>query len=323
MGTALVCVSGGVDSTAALLSCITGYSRVRAVFVDARGSGPPGEAVDACASLGIPLVVIPAVEEFRHRVYGPSCEMLSAGLTPNPCALCNAGVKLALPAGILEPGEMLVTGHYAGFEGGVLFRGADGTKDQSYFLSLVPMHILERCHFPLARSLKSEVRQRVDASGLPYIQKESQDLCFSLPGRGIPGDILDMTGNRVGSHQGIEGYTPGQRKGLGAHGDRKYVVRVHGPSASVVIGDENNLYTGKCTLNSINWLRKPETGVFSCSVQTRYRKPAAKAVVTIRGEVAEAVFTTVQKAVSPGQVGVLYEDSTVIAGGIISSREGG
>lgn len=291
--------------------------------MDARGSGPPLEAVDACASLNVPLVVISAGEGFRRLVYGPSSEMLSAGLTPNPCAMCNARVKLALPREILEPGEKLVTGHYAGFEGGVLFRGADPSKDQSYFLSLVPMRILERCHFPLARSHKQDVRQEVNASGLPWIRKESQDLCFSLPGRGIPGDILDIQGNRVGSHDGIEGYTPGQRKGLGAHGERKFVVRVSGADASVTIGDEEHLYTGKCTLNSINWLQKPETAAFSCLVQTRYRKPAVPARVDGSGDEVRVVFQREQKAVSPGQVGVLYENDAVLAGGIISNREGG
>lgn len=291
--------------------------------MDARGSGPPREAVDACASLSVPLVVIPAGEGFRRLVYRPSSEMLSAGLTPNPCALCNARVKLALPFGILEPGEKLVTGHYAGFKGGVLFRGADPSKDQSYFLSLVPMRILERCHFPLVRSHKKDVRQEVNASGLPWIRKESQDLCFPLPGRGIPGDILDMQGNRVGSHGGIEGYTPGQRKGLGAHGQRKFVVRVSRADASVTIGDEEHLYTGKCTLNSINWLQKPETAAFSCLAQTRYRKPAVPARVDVSAEGVRVFFQREQKAVSPGQVGVLYENDAVLAGGIISNREGG
>lgn len=322
MSSALVCVSGGVDSAVSLLRCRKKFQHTRAVYVDTRGSGPPPEAVACCSELCVELLVIPASEQFRLRVSEPSLEMFQAGLTPNPCAMCNSLVKLAIPFALLEPGEKLVTGHYARYRDGVLSRGFDRKKDQSYFLSLVPPGILERCFFPLGESHKSDVLQEAVLSKLPFLKRESQDLCFTLQDRGTPGDILDTRGNRVGAHQGLAGYTPGQRKKVGAHGKRMYVVELNRVSNTVVIGGTDSLYSGECFLHSINWLTDPPDSKFECDIQIRYRKPGVPAAVTPAEGCARVVFKEPQKAVSPGQAGVLYLNDTVLCGGIISvSRE--
>lgn len=321
MSSALVCVSGGVDSTVALLRCVKRFQRVRAVHVQTRADSLAPEAVSSCRALGVDLEIIQAGEIFDELVRKPSMEMLGRGLTPNPCVMCNAMVKLALPYSSLKSGEILVTGHYARCSRGVLSRGADGKKDQSYFLSMVPSKILKSCWFPLENSLKPDVFLEALESALPFLSRESQDLCFSLEGKGIPGDIVDTEGNRIGEHRGLQGYTPGQRKGIGAHGGKKYVVRLDRSRNIVVIGDRSSLYSGKCLLNSINWLGEPPGTSFDCRIQIRYRKPEVHCRATLLNGQVKVVFREPQMAVSPGQIGALYIDGTVLCGGLISDWE--
>jgi len=322
MSSALVCVSGGVDSTAALFRCVRLFSSVRAVYVDTAGKGAPDPAAQSCSRLGIELIVVPAGDVFTERVVAPSVHMLKEGLTPNPCSICNARVKLLLPHGILQGDEKLVTGHYARFSEGILSRGVDRGKDQTYFLSMVPRKILERCFFPLADSLKSEVRDEVERSRLPYLRKESQDLCFPLFVDGIPGAIVNTDGQEVARHSGIGGFTPGQRKGVGAHGDRKFVIRLDSVTNTVVIGNENDLYRKNCILNSINWLDEPENMPVRCSVQTRYRKPAVPAEVFPLDDPERVlvIFDEPQKTLAPGQIGAMYRGIDVIGGGVITDH---
>ncbi|MCP4646171.1 MAG: tRNA 2-thiouridine(34) synthase MnmA, partial [bacterium] len=242
----------------------------------------------------------------------------SLGQTPNPCALCNAKVKLAVPFCLLAPDEFLVTGHYAKYHNGLLCRGSDSSKDQSYFLSLVPKAILDRCYFPLADSVKTDVRAEVIENDLPFIASESQDLCFNRGKVGVPGDIVNCEGMVIGRHNGLEGYTPGQRKGLGAHGTRKFVVELDTYRNTLVIGDEKNLYSSSCFLNNINWLAVPQAQRMKCLVQTRYRKPAVEADLLLSndGLSAEVRFQSPQKAVAPGQVGAIFLSDRVLGGGI-------
>jgi tRNA-uridine 2-sulfurtransferase len=298
---------------------------VRAVYVRTAGNTAPVEAVEACAELGVALFQPDGSERFKRLVKDPSESLYRHGLTPNPCAMCNAGVKLAIPFEMLLAGELLVTGHYASFRNGFLERGADSTRDQSYFLSMVPRGILQRCFFPLELSMKRDVRQEALESGLPFLRKESRDLCFEMSRRGQPGEILDTSGVRVGEHTGLEAYTPGQRKGIGAHGERMYVVRLDPASNTVVIGDEEALYTSSCRLNSINWLREPPSSGFTCMVQVRYRKKPTLAVVVPDpgGSSAFVEFRSLQKALAPGQLGVMYQQNAVLGGGLISVGEGG
>lgn len=291
------------------------------MFVDARGKGPPAEAVESCRLLGVNLAVIPAVEQFERLVKEPSMNMLEKGLTPNPCAMCNARVKLALPFNLLRNGETLVTGHYARNREGLLESALDRKKDQSYFLSLVPGSILRRCAFPLGGMTKAEVREQVRLSGLPFLERESQDLCFELKAKGEPGDIVDSEGNPVGRHSGLDGYTPGQRKGIGAHGGRKYVLSLDRKRNAVIIGNPDGLYSGKCIIDTINWLERPEKSTFQCHARLRYRKPPVPATVAVSGYFAEVVFEKPQAAVSPGQVCALYTGDVVICGGIISAGQ--
>ena len=143
MREALVCLSGGVDSTAAMMICREEWDAVRAVYLDTRGCGSPPQASESAERLGVELIVKDSVDIFRERVRLPSERAYGEGFTPNPCVICNAEVKLATAFSMLEPGETIVTGHYAGLRGSCLTRGKDHGKDQSYFLAMVPRPVLE------------------------------------------------------------------------------------------------------------------------------------------------------------------------------------
>jgi tRNA-specific 2-thiouridylase len=319
-----VCLSGGVDSTAALLRCSRLFKTVRAVYVQTDHRTPPEQAYESCRQLEIEFSVAGAKALFNREIKQFTMDAYRSGRTPNPCALCNARVKLAVPFSMLTEGECLVTGHYAGNSAGILQRGRDSSKDQSYFLSLVSTEILNRFFFPLEESLKSDVREEVVESGLSFVERESQDLCFQRTGSGVPGDIVDTDGNIVGRHNGLDGYTPGQRKGFGAHNGRKYVIRLDIVRNRLIIGESEYLYSESCILNSINWLKKPMEEKFTCMVQTRYRMPAVPADVSVNTDGTEAVvrFHDPQKAIAPGQVGVMFLSDSVIGGGIIDRYEG-
>ncbi len=325
MREALVCLSGGVDSTAAMLICHEEWDAVRAVYLDTRGSGPPCQARESTARLGVELIVMDSVDIFRERVRRPVGEAYAEGLTPNPCVMCNATVKLASAFSMLRPGETIVTGHYAGMRDSSLTRALDPGKDQSYFLAMVPRSILSRCAFPLGALLKTEVRELVKGSGLPFLCRESQDLCFDLQGGGEPGDILTMEGETVGRHPGLGGFTVGQRRGIGAHGRAMYVVRLDAATNRLYVGEGCHLFSTGCTVCGINDLGLPSGSTFNARVQLRSRHRAVPAVVRRDLDRLAVSFQRPQRAVAPGQAAVFYSDSfddTVLGAGVISGVEG-
>lgn len=325
MREALVCLSGGVDSTAAMMICHEEWDAVRAVYLDTRGSGPPPQARESADRLGVELIVKDSVDIFRDRVRRPSEEAYENGLTPNPCVTCNATVKLASAFSMLLPGETIVTGHYAGLRGSSLTRARDPGKDQSYFLAMVPQSILSRCTFPLATLLKAKVREMVALAGLPFLSRESQDLCFDLPGTGEPGDILTLEGETVGRHPGLGGFTVGQRRGIGAHGRPMYVLRLEAGTNRLYVGEARHLFSKGCTVCGVNDLGLPSQSIFNARVQVRSRHRAVPAVVRRDLDGLAVSFQRPQRAVAPGQVAVFYSDSddeTVLGAGVILGTEG-
>lgn len=318
---ALVALSGGVDSSLALSMASEGPDAVRAAYVDTSGAGPPAEAEEVAARLGVGLIVVDAEAEFRREVREWSRNMLASGFTPNPCARCNARVKLLTLFRMLRPGESLLTGHYARMAGGNLHRGADPRKDQSYFLSMVGRDVLARCSFPLGEMRKEMVRVKAESMGLPFRRQESMDLCFQTPTRGRPGRIVDLSGRTIGRHGGIEGFTVGQRKGLGALGERMYVVSIDPLEGTVTAGTRAHLTFRGCRLVEMNWLVHPGSFPLEALVQTRYRRRPVPAVLDEDGGTFHVGFKRPEEAVAPGQVCAVYQNSTVMGGGIVSSTE--
>ena len=225
--------------------------RVRAVYMDLLPGKDLSRVKLVAEQLGIPLDILDLTDAFREKVMRFCWEEYAAGRTPNPCAICNPVFKFGvLTEYAKEQGcSALVTGHYAQLHNGMLYRGADRKKDQSYFLFGLREEQLSFSRFPLGAMTKEEVRQMVTELGLPNASDpESQDICFASPelpvgeilrqtfhGEITPGVFTEMNGNTLGKHAGIHLYTPGQRKGTGvALGKPAYVRRIIPAEASLV-----------------------------------------------------------------------------------------
>jgi len=317
---ALVALSGGVDSAAALMTALESYEgMVRAAWVGTDDSASPSDARRVAGYLGVPFEVVDARENFSEEVIRWSAGMLARGLTPNPCARCNARIKLLSLFKILKDSEILVTGHHARMEGGLLHRGRDERKDQSYFLSMVERGVLERCVFPVGDMTKERARAAAESAGIPFRRKESMDLCFRIPSAEAPGVVADVEGRIIGRHDGIGNFTVGQRKGLGAYGKKVYVVSLDPVKRIVTVGSRDDLLSGGCLVRDMNWLVDPDPGRFVAVAQTRYRRRPAHAVIEKVDGGVRVEFREEEEAVAPGQVCAVYRGTVVLGGGIIGS----
>lgn len=324
-------LSGGVDSSTALAMVLDEVPSVRAVFLDMAGRGTDPHAAAVAALLGVPLLTVDVSRAFRETVADASAAMLLAGLTPNPCVLCNRAIKFGILGGMLRPGEILVTGHYARRSPRGVLRGTDREKDQSYFLARVPPEILLRSAFPLGSLRKADVREFALSRALPFRVRESMDLCFDLPAlvRGSgPGPLVDPEGRRLGEHSGYERFTVGQRRGLGAFGKRLYTVSVDPSTHTVVAGPREALLSDGCSVEDCGWLSV--SGPFpaaDCLVQTRHRRRPVAATLEVSpdGSSFRARFSEPEEAVAPGQLCAVYLGDELLGGGTISSvfREDG
>lgn len=346
----VVAMSGGVDSsvTAALL-LREGYDVV-GVTMRLWSEDPPAAALgggccvlgadDAravCAILGIPHYVFNFEREFEAEVVEYFCRDYERGRTPNPCLACNDRLKFntLLERTAQMGADYLATGHYARIRGGSggweLLRGADPEKDQSYALFTVGQAELSRLLFPLGEYRKREVRDLARELGLPVAEKkDSFDICFVanddyrsfLAGRiqQEPGEIRDTTGRVLGTHDGLGGYTVGQRRGLGvALGERRYVVGLDRSANVVTIGGEDELLSSGLRAQDLRWVSgEAPAGETAVEAQVRYRAPAVPAVVRVEDDWASVRFRERQRAITPGQAVVFYEGERVLGGGIIA-----
>ena len=187
--------------------------------------------------------------------------------------------------------------------------------------------------FPLGELIKSETRAIAEASKLTNAQKpDSQDICFvpdgdyaaaieRLTGKtSAPGNFIDTDGNVLGTHRGITHYTIGQHRGLGlALPERRYVCKIDAGSGTVTLGRSTELYSREVLVRDFNWISgEAPSGPIRCSAKIRYRQPEQAANVEPLSENEALIrFDTPQSAVTPGQSAVLYDDDTVLGGGII------
>lgn len=346
----LVAMSGGVDSSvAAALLREAGHELVGVTLHlwDARGEGQVGrccapedreDARRTCEHLGIPHYVLDERESFRRHVVDPFVQAYRDGRTPIPCVSCNRTVKLTHLTEVARRfgATHVATGHYARLarapEGHLrLLQGRDETKDQSYFLFGLPQATLERLLFPLGELTKAQARDVGRRLGVPNADKpESQELCFVPDGRirqfvqrhGGPaasGQIVDSTGSVLGVHEGIAGFTRGQRRGLGlGGGGARYVLRIVPETAEVVVGDESELYEGRLRATDAHWIAGRPSRPFRGQVRIRYRHRGASAEIVPTGDGFEAHFEEPQRAVTPGQAAVVYKNDEVVGGGFIA-----
>jgi tRNA-specific 2-thiouridylase len=291
----MVAMSGGVDSSVAAALMKDGGHDVVGVTLKL-WSGPNGEAPTAgcctvsdaedarrvAAELGIPYYVLDYTEDFTDGVVDRFVHDYVSGQTPNPCIECNRVVKFDKLLGSLDEFdcEVLVTGHHARtkmVDGTIaLLRGTDAAKDQSYVLSMLTQKELERSRFPVGELTKKRVRQIAAMMGMRSARKpESMDICFVGQGdyRGflkdhapeafVPGAVLDTEGAQLGTHDGIVGFTIGQRRGLGvATGEPRFVVSIDEGTASVVVGGRDDLAVSGVELKETTWATGPQTVAF-------------------------------------------------------------
>jgi tRNA-specific 2-thiouridylase len=272
-------------------------------------------------------------------------------VTPNPCVDCNNKVKFKeLRQRALSFGATHVaTGHYARIhpvEGGFgLFRGRDGLKDQSYFLYGLTQAELSHTLFPVGALTKAEVRAEARRLGLETAEKpESQDICFVsgsvkefMSQRGVPaahGKIVTRAGQVLGTHEGVHGFTVGQRRGIGVGGRRGapeaplYVVEIDPVNQLVVVGTKDELERSSFAVGEMNWqcpsiaaaLRRGQPFEVSCRAQLRYRHAGVPVRVRVDPALPDEVqvqFENAWASVSPGQAAVFYdtENERVLGGG--------
>jgi tRNA-specific 2-thiouridylase len=288
--------------------------------------------------IGIPFYVTNMEDEFHGTVIDDFVSEYLQGRTPNPCVRCNEKVKFSrLLEWALDLGaDYLATGHYARVvedsHGLSLTKGLDPSKDQSYFLFTLKPQELAHTIFPVGHLEKSEVRALAHELGLAVANKpDSQEICFvagktyagfveeKAPEKIFPGDIVDRDGKVLGQHRGIHAYTIGQRKGLGVFGpDPLFVLAIDPEKNQVVVGPEAALFRKEATIAQVNWLKTPNGGNYHAKI--RYRAKESPVRLELLGDDrARVEFLEPQRAVTPGQVLVLYEEDRVIGGGWIES----
>lgn len=350
---ALIAMSGGVDSSlAAKLMKDSGYECIGCTMKLYDNEDVGLSRAHTCCSLddiedaknvarrlGMKHYVFNFKDGFRENVIDKFICSYKEGKTPNPCIDCNRYMKfekLFERAKVLEC-EYVVTGHYARIEeeNGQFFlkKALDETKDQSYVLYSMTQEELRHTKFPLGSLRKTEVRQIAGNNDFINAEKpDSQDICFVPDGdyaaflerqTGCPfpeGNFVDRDGNVLGKHSGIVHYTIGQRKGLGiALGRPRYVTKICPKDNTVVLGDNEDLFGTHLIAGDFNWIsgNAPKEEI-NCKVKIRYRQKEQPArVVPLPDGRVEIFFEAPQRAITPGQAAVLYDDDTVLGGGTI------
>lgn len=333
-------LSGGVDSAvSAALLVSQGYD-VTGVFIRIALPGYPCsagidklDAMRVAAKLEIPFLEIDLSKAYQEGVFKESLDEFKKGRTPNPDTLCNREIKFGafFTFAMQQGADFVATGHYAQVKDGELFAGPDESKDQSYFLWMVPKQMLEKTIFPIGHLHKTDVRKLAEKFCLPNAsRKDSQGLCFlgdlslddmlekELHPR--PGDVLDETGAVVGKHDGALRYTLGQR-----HGFTLFAKTPETKPHFVIAKDvEKNTITVslhrfpqhaagvELSLIETNWTSElPKT----CFARYRYHQTLIPAEVSERGSV---VTLLVPHYVPLGQSLVLYtQGGQCLGGGIV------
>jgi tRNA-specific 2-thiouridylase len=344
----VVAMSGGVDSSVvAALAARSGAETIGItlqLYDHGEATGRAGsccagrdirDARAVCDRLGIAHYVHDHESAFRESVIDQFADDYVAGRTPIPCVRCNMGpkftdlFKLARDLGA----DCLATGHYVrrveGPGGAELHRATDPARDQSYFLFATTQDQLDFLRFPLGGLPKPRVRELAAELGLGVAAKpDSQDICFVpdgdyatlvkklRPDAGAGGDIVDLSGRKLGKHRGLIHFTIGQRRGLeiGGSPEPLYVVRLDPAQRRVVVGPRQALAVASAQLSEINRLG-PTDGALTAKVRS-LAKPVPARLVGDR-----VMFDAPEYGVAPGQAAVLYAGDRVLGGGWIEETQ--
>jgi tRNA-specific 2-thiouridylase len=347
-------MSGGVDSSAAAALLLEqGFDVVGVTLklwpqdcvnrAEDKCCGPQAvmDARAVCHRLKVPYYLVDESEEFQKLVIQYFADEYKAGRTPNPCVMCNEHLKFGnlLRKATQLGAEFIATGHYARIEKNqetgryLLKRGRDCKKDQSYFLFSLRQHQLARTLFPLGERTKADTREVARDCRLKTADKEeSMEICF-VPDRDYgkflreaqlvqshQGDIVDLQGRKLGRHEGIEFYTIGQRKGLRiSHPTPLYVIELDAEHNRVIVGDDAALDRDELRVERCNWIPCDTLpGPTEVTAKIRYNHAGSPATVYPEANGAARVrFPQPQRAITPGQACVFYQDEVVLGGGWI------
>ena len=346
-------MSGGVDSSvAALLLHDQGYEVIGVtmrLWTEERDDVPAHskrccsvedvqDARRVCDTIGVPHYVQNFEREFQAHVVDYFIEEYDRGRTPHPCLACNDKIKFdfLLRRAMFLDADYIATGHYARIRNGGasyrLLKGTDATKDQSYVLYTLTHPALGRLLFPVGEYPKSRIREIAAQAGLVVADKpDSQEICF-IPDdnyrafladrtRPQPGDFIDLDGEVLGRHPGVQFFTIGQRRGLGldgGSGEPRYVVKIDPDSNRVTLGGQEDLYRTQMWASRINFPSGVANGESrNVTAKIRYKASEAPATVTVHDGYAEILFDEPQRAVTPGQAVVFYHGDELVGGGII------
>jgi len=335
----LAAMSGGVDSSVAAARMVDAGHDVVGVHLalsqapgalrtGSRGCCSKEDAGDArrvADVLGIPFYVWDFADKFKEDVIDDFVSSYARGETPNPCVRCNERIKFsALAARALALGfDAVATGHYARLSDGRLRRAVDRNKDQSYVLGVLTSGQLRHAAFPIGDTPKSQIRAEAARRGLAVADKpDSHDICF-IPSGGTRaflgarigvrrGSVVDQRGRVLATHDGVHGFTIGQRKGLGIagpgpDGQPRYVTAIDADSGTVEVGSAADLdvwqLTGKQPVFTAG---TPPTGPVECGVQVRAHGEVVDAVAELTGDQLAVRLRTALRGVAPGQTLVLY-----------------
>jgi tRNA-uridine 2-sulfurtransferase len=356
----LAAMSGGVDSAVAAARAVEAGHDVTGVHLalsanpqsfrtGARGCCTLEDSRDARRAadvIGIPFYVWDLAERFRADVVEDFVAEYAAGRTPNPCLRCNEKIKFAalLDKALALGFDAVCTGHYATIvtrEDGSreLHRADDAAKDQSYVLGVLDERQLAHAMFPLGdtHTTKDEIRAEAERRGLAVARKpDSHDICFIADGdtQGFlakhlgtaEGDIVDESGQKLGSHSGAYGFTIGQRKGLrlgvpAPDGKPRFVLDISPVNNSVTVGPAEALDVIALTGITPRWCGEPPTGAGSYTAQLRAHGEDVPVTAEPDGEELRIRFAEPMRGVAPGQAVVLYDGTRVVGSATIAATQ--
>lgn len=348
----LLGMSGGIDSSAAAsLLQENGYQPVGVTFVIHPYSdqtlfhSEAEKAKSVCKKLGIEHITL-EIDDFEDEVVAPFADSYLQGETPNPCIICNRRIKFRYLYKEAEKRHIdkIATGHYARVEYNSknkryqLLKGQDQSKDQSYFLWKLPQKYLSKIIFPLGDRKKTDIAKYIDTNELLERKTgESQDICF-IPGNDYrhflteykpesidnfqEGEIINPKGEVLGTHSGFYNFTIGQRKGF--HVDtpgKQYVKSIDPEKNQITVTGNQDLFSRQMVIKNCNWVSMEEQEEIEGLLKPRYRSKGAQCRAIRIGEDQYRIeFKKKQRALTPGQSAVLYQDDRVIFGGIITNK---